>query len=490
MVSQVRQLLNLIIDAVDKLESACDRTGSPIPDLYTPFTLESEAFRANLDAAESARIISAAALQLEAILSPPQVSLYHVVAGVRNVFLSANKCIQCFVQHFKSAALRACLESHVTEILREAGPEGLHVDDIAAKNGQHPGKMAQFLRYLATNHIYREIKPNVFANTRISSLMDTLKQSEEIIAHPEDKHDNTSGLPALAAHHLDEAFKASAYAWETLADPATAKSGDPNASPFSRAFNTTETMWELFARDEMRARRFNIGMRGVQALQPTDAILKAYEWNKLPAGSVVVDVGGGIGSTSLPLAREFPSLEIVVQDLQTAIQDGEKFWQKNLPNSPVTLEVQNFFTPQPTNREVSVFLLKQILHDWSDEYCVKILTQLRNAARKDTRLLVVESLVPYACHEANVNGDASDIPGSIPKEAPAPLLANYGLVNEMVYAIDIDMFLFFNAQERTIRHFKDLLLSTGWKVKKVYRQKGDDTYLQSIEAVPVVVPSP
>ncbi|KAG6901415.1 hypothetical protein C0995_012202, partial [Termitomyces sp. Mi166 len=83
--------------------------------------------------------------------------------------------------------------------------------------------------------------------------------------------------------------------------------------------------------------------------------------------------------------------------------------------------------------------------------------------------------------------NALGIPGSIPKEAPAPLLANYGLVNEMVYAIDIDMFLFFNAQERTIRHFKDLLLSTGWRIRKVYRQEGDDTYLQSIEAVPIEV---
>lgn len=51
------------------------------------------------------------------------------------------------------------------------------------------------------------------------------------------------------------------------------------------------------------------------------------------------------------------------------------------------------------------------------------------------------------------------------------------------------MFLFFNAQERTIRHFKDLLLSTGWKIKEVHRQKGDDTYLQTIEAVPIVVPT-
>ncbi|KNZ82352.1 Sterigmatocystin 8-O-methyltransferase [Termitomyces sp. J132] len=471
MVSQVRQLLNLMTRAVDKLESACNSTASPIPDLYTPFTPESEAFRSNPDAAESARIISAAALHLEAILSPPHVSLYHVVAG-----------------HFKSAALRVCLQSHVTEILREAGPKGLHVDDIAGKNGQDARKMAQFLRYLATNHIYREIRPNVFTNTRISSLMDTLKPSEEVIAKPEDKHDNTSGLPALAAHHLDEAFKASAYAWETLSDPATAKSGDPDKSPFSRAFNTTETIWEFFAQDEMRARRFNIGMRGVQALQPADAILKAYEWTALPAGSVVVDVGGGIGSTSLPLAREFPALEIVVQDLHSAIDDGKKFWQKNLPNARVRLEVHNFLTPQPTDREVSVFLMKQILHDWSDEYCVKILTHLRNAAGKDTKLLVVDSLVPFACHDSSDGDDALGISGSIPKEAPTPLLANYGLVNEMVYAMDIDMFLFFNAQERTIRHFKDLLLSAGWKIRQVYRQENDDTYLQSIEAVPVEIP--
>ncbi|KAG6916948.1 hypothetical protein DXG01_004497 [Tephrocybe rancida] len=482
-----RQLLALITDAVEKLESACDSTGTAIPDLHTPFYPESEAFRANPAAAESASVISAAALQLEAIFTPPHVSLYHIVAG-----------------HFKSAAVRVCLESSVTEILREAGPDGLHVKDIASKNGQDPRKLSRFLRYLASNHVYREIKPDVFTNTRISSMMDTLKPSQDIIAQcalsslivampkcdyssPETKHDNTLGLAALASHHLDEPFKASAYAWETLSDPATVKSGDPTASCFARAFNAKETLWDLHARDQHRSRRFNIGMRGIQALQPIDAILTAYDWAKLPAGSVVVDVGGGVGSESLPLAREFPALHLVVQDLHSVIEDAKKFWKNDMPNARVTLEVQDFFTPQPADRDVTIFLIKQILHDWSDEYCVKVLIQLRAAARSDTKLLLVESLMPFACHDPE-GGNAFTIPGSVPHEAPAPLLANYGAVNELAYSSDMDMFVLFNSQERTIRHFDELLLSTGWKVTKVHRQDGEGTYLQSVEAIAVDIP--
>ncbi|KAG5635741.1 hypothetical protein DXG03_005252, partial [Asterophora parasitica] len=127
----------------------------------------------------------------------------------------------------------------------------------------------------------------------------------------------------LVISGLDEAFKASAYAWETLSDPLTAKSGDPRAAPLSRAYNTDETFWELIAREEYRSRRFNIAMQGVQTLQ-TDVVLNAYDWKDLLAGSVIVDVGGGVGTWSLVLAREFPDFEFVVQDLSVVIQDAEK----------------------------------------------------------------------------------------------------------------------------------------------------------------------
>ncbi|KAF7368277.1 S-adenosyl-L-methionine-dependent methyltransferase [Mycena venus] len=494
MSTPIRQLLALITQSVETLEAACESSGTTIPDLHTAFAPPSEEFRANPEAAEAARIIAAAALQLEAIVSPPQVSLYRVITG-----------------YLKSTALRICLEAGVTEILREAGPQGMHVRDIAAKkwpgfrkigsvitefadlNIHSPERCsfpARFMRFLATHHVYLEVSPNVFTHTRISSILDTLKPSAEILADPEHKHDGTMGLAALASHHLDESFKASAYAWETLADPATVRSGDPAATPLARSLGRPEPLWTYFARPEeqFRQHRFNIGMKGVQALQPPDAILKAYNWSGLPAGSLVVDVGGGVGTSCLTLAAKFPELKFVVQDQEKVVEQGKELWNAKMPaaisSGQVALQVHDFFKSQPQTG-VAVFLMKQIMHDWSDEYCVKILTQLSAAAGPETTLLLLETVIPLATRDPNAEGGV--------EEAPAPLLPNYGAVNDLGYSADMvsnvlpQMFLLCNSQERTRMHFVELLAHTGWKVVAVHRQPGDSAFLQSIEAKKVAV---
>ncbi|KAF7354294.1 S-adenosyl-L-methionine-dependent methyltransferase [Mycena venus] len=415
-------------EGADEDAAHTDSSGTTIPDLHSAFAPPSEAFRANAEAAEAARVIAAAALQLEAIVTPPQVSLHHVIGG-----------------HFKSVALRVCLESGVTNILREAGPQvaqlqialcrGIHVRDIAAKNGQDPEKLA---RFLATHHVYREVSPNIFANTRISSMLDTLKPSAEILADPEHKHDGTIGLAALASHHIDETFKASAYAWETLSDPAT---------------------------------RFNIGMEGVQALQPPDAILKGYDWSRLVAGSLMVDVGGGIGTLCLTLAAKFQNSSLLSR-IWSVVEQGkeQKCLQRFHPGKSPSKHT-TFFTPQPQT-DVSVFLLKQITHDWSDKYCVKILTQLSAAAIPQTTLLFLDSIVPLACHDPDTMKEEGL------QEAPAPLLANYGTAAYMAYNADLVMFLLFNSQERTRMHFVELLARTGWEFVAIHRQPGDSAFIQ------------
>ncbi|ETW80288.1 hypothetical protein HETIRDRAFT_105202 [Heterobasidion irregulare TC 32-1] len=397
MPSQICELLILMTESVSTLEKACADNGTEIPDLNEPFSPPSEAFRISPVAAEAAAIISAAALQLAAILSPPQVSLHHLVGG------------------------------------------GMHAEEIAAKNWQDPEKLARFLRFLATNHVYREITPEVFANNRVSSMVDTLKPSKEIIADLEHKHNNTPGL--AASHPIT--FKAAAYAWETLNGPMTRRSGDPRTSPFAQAFNTKETLWEFHERPDQsyRHRRFGIGMQRVHALRSVDAILS------------IVDVGSSVGTSIFPIAANFPKIQLIVQGLPGVVEDAKELWGKKMldavTSGQVKLEAHDFFQPQP-QKNASVFLLKQITHDWSDEYCVKFLTRLWDAATPETVLLLVDSVMPF-----------------------------------MVYNADIDMFLLFNFQERTIRHLDRLLRSAGWEITVVHRQDGDTTFLQSIEAAPI-----
>jgi hypothetical protein len=74
---------------------------------------------------------------------------------------------------------------------------------------------------------------------------------------------------------LDETFKACAYSWETLQDPSY-RVGEPSESPVSKALGVKETLWQHYARPEYRYRgtRFDIGMHGVNAMQPADSVLK------------------------------------------------------------------------------------------------------------------------------------------------------------------------------------------------------------------------
>lgn len=87
-------------------------------------------------------------------------------------------------------------------------------------------------------------------------------------------------------------------------------------------------------------------------------------------------------------------------------------------------------------KEPAVFLLKQILHDWSDKYAHIILQKLREAAGPSTRLVIIEGLISYACPDPN--RDRPDvIPGSVARQAPPPLLPNFGHANDLHMIIDI-----------------------------------------------------
>ncbi|PFH49323.1 hypothetical protein AMATHDRAFT_147951 [Amanita thiersii Skay4041] len=460
-VSPLRQLANIISDSVDKIDQICQSAKCDYPSLDAPFNpgSPSEGLALTPEVIQNASLIVAACSQLSSTVNIPALSLYDAIGGFH-----------------VASALRAALESNTVEILRQS-PNGLKTTEIAAINGMDPTRIARLLRLLATHHIFAEVEPDVFKNNRLSSLMDTLKSVDEITASPENKHVDTPGMSALIEHTGDEVFKGSAFMTDVLLDPVSGHSEAPEHAPLCVAFKTNKPSWEWYEEPEnaFRLKRFAAAMAGSAKLDPPNAILQGFNWAELPANSLVVDVGGGIGHTTLKIVQSNPNLKYIVQDRPPVVQQATEFWKANNPSAletgTVKLIAHDFFTPQPDNK-VAVFLCRMVMHDHGRNTAAAILRNLRSAASSDTKLLIVDQIVPYACPDKNALAIEENIPGAKQPVPPKPLLTNLGKANAIAYLGDLQMYVGLNGEERTLGSFLELTRSTGWKIIKVFTIPG------------------
>ncbi|TFK84126.1 S-adenosyl-L-methionine-dependent methyltransferase [Polyporus arcularius HHB13444] len=457
------------------------------------------------------------------------VAASHIVAACGQLAASVHRPFFSLVEGAKAEHVTACLQyleaSNTVEILRAAGPEGMHVDDIAHRIGElseandasarvDGSKLSHILRLLATYHWLREVRPDVFANNRLSALVDSGKTPEELRAAPEKKYDGTDGLAAFVAMCGDEFFKSSAYMADALlpwTERATSlrklsnKDGAGATSltvrepkyetPFSFAFRTELGYFDWMELPENKGRlaEFGRAMTGARLWEVAENVVDsaAFPWNELPKDSVVIDVGGGVGSTSVVLANAYPHLRFVVEDRKQVVDIAPSIWGSTqhaelLASGRVSYLAQDFFQPQPPHIDIagvgtvsfpSVYLVRGCTHNWPDRDVQRMLRLLRDSAGPTTKLLLVEVILPLACYddtELEDAGAAPPLPGAERTLAPAgsPLLANLGKAHASEYLLDISMMAVLNAKERTLRELSTLALSAGWKVSRVTRAQG------------------
>ncbi|EPQ51575.1 O-methyltransferase [Gloeophyllum trabeum ATCC 11539] len=454
-IQDLKALGNIIQDSITKLEKHYKDRKLDFPSLDQPYTNDAaDALTSDADVVAAVNNITAASYQLMSNVRPPFLNI-----------LDASTAYEL------SSCLRVAEQCNAAEILREAGPEGAHISIIAAKNNLEPTKLARIFRLLATHHIFREVKPDVFANNRTSSYIDTGKSTEQLYELGVDKHSGTAGAAAIVDHFVDEVQKASGYLWETLISPEKGHSFSSIHAPVQEAFNTDLQFftWIEQPGNERRFKRYPAAIRGTSLWNGPSAILKGYDWGSLTSDDLIVDVGGGAGMPSMYIARANPNVKIVIQEREQVAEQGKMFWSETYPDAfnsgRVSFQVHEFFEPQP-QKNASVFVLRTILHDWPDSDCEVILRHLRAAATPRTRLVIGDYLISYACPDT---GAAGSLAGYKPIEAPPPLLANLGKASATAYALDMSMFTNFNGQERTLRHFLDLTARCGWQAIQVYR---------------------
>lgn len=392
-----------------------------------------------------------------------------------------------------SAAIQFLEESHTPEILRAAGPDGLPVEELARKIDElravrgpvskplDPSPLSHILRLLATHQIVREVRPDVFANARLSALLDSGKTHEQIRTAPEKKYDDTNGIPAIVPTVINEGFRSISYLSEWLLRP---REGTNRSSAFKYAYNTDEDMYTWLERPENSLRLLQVG-RGMTAGGLIEGSLNvadkcAFPWDGLPKDAVVVDVGGGIGSVTFRIAAAHPHLRYIVQDREQTIAIAPKAWdgqQKNVfGTGRISFQAQDFFAPQPTAyhtgggevKHPSVFVVTRVMHNWGDEECTSILGHLRTAAGPDTKLLMVDQVLPLACAE---EASVAFPQGSL-APANSPLLPNLGKAYAVGYHMDILMYTVFGGKERTLREISAITSAAGWKIASVKRAEG------------------
>ncbi|KAF5847073.1 hypothetical protein GGP41_003390 [Bipolaris sorokiniana] len=187
-------------------------------------------------------------------------------------------------------------------------------------------------------------------------------------------------------------------------------------------------------------------------------LLEAFDWKAL-GNAKVVDVGGSSGSTAIMLAKAYPRLNIVVEDLPGPISNAQNLIS-NLTDdvrSRVKACEHDFFQPQP-HQGADVYLLRTILHDWPDTDAIKILKRLVDAMTPSSRLLIMDMVLPK--------------PGSGSSTHEAALRQK-----------DLMMIGTFNAKEREEEEWRDLLRKADPRliVRAIRRPAGSE--LSVIEAI-------
>ncbi|WCJ30892.1 O-methyltransferase family protein [Euphorbia peplus] len=136
------------------------------------------------------------------------------------------------------------------------------------------------------------------------------------------------------------------------------------------------SLWDYAARDP----RFNEGMASDARLITSILIDEGKE--VFDGLNSLVDVGGGTGTVAKAIALAFPYIQCTVLDLPHVV-DG----LHETPN--MKFVGGNMFDAVPPGDAI---LLKWILHDWSDEDCLKILDKCKKAIkeRKGGKVIIID----------------------------------------------------------------------------------------------------
>ena len=279
-------------------------------------------------------------------------------------------------------------------------------DEIALTIGAHPRSLYRLLRALAGAGIFAEAADGRFSLTPLGELL---------------RSDAPESLRGFAATLADEVN------FEVWADlPYSIQNGEP-VVPHKFGM----PWFEWLGQHPIKAKEFHDAMTSLST-GAVAAVLQAYDFSGI---NKLVDVGGGHGFLLASVLSKYPNMKGVLYDAPAVVAGAKELLTEHGVAERCETVGGDFLESVPAGGDA--YILKHIIHDWSDEECLKILNHCRAGMPAGGKVLIVEMVIP----ERNV-----------------PAVSKF---------LDLQMLVFLTGCERTEKEYRALLDAAGFELTRI-----------------------
>jgi hypothetical protein len=299
---------------------------------------------------------------------------------------------------YASVCICEIAELGVADVFTE---ESLSAAELADAVGANPDALRRALRLISTYGVFVEAQDGRFHHSPMSRVM----RSD----HPQSQRD------WLRLGRTRLAFRILAGLSHSL------RTGRPAAE-----LAAPEGVFAYLAANPDEASIFDKAMTARSRKDIAD-VVRTYDFS---AFRTIADIGGGQGHLLRAVLESVADARGILFDLPHSIEAARRFASDRL-----TLQAGDFFKDPLPNCDA--YLLKNVIHDWSDEKAVAILKAVHSAAPVNATVLLVEAELP-----------------SGPDPHPSK-------------GLDALMLAWTTGRERTAAEYRALLVAAGFKLRRV-----------------------
>lgn len=215
--------------------------------------------------------------------------------------------------------------------------------------------------------------------------------------------------------------------WKHL--PRMIKDGQQNA--FLSEYG--DNLFEYAHKNADYSKVFNEAMSSYSAMH-TAMVLEALNGYDFSNISHICDIGGGQGHLLSHLLLKYNHLHGTILELDPVVNNQDSSWQNKMGLQNRCKYVKgDMFEQIPSS---DLYTMKMILHDWDDEECIKILSNIHKSASDKSKVFIIEHIVPN--------------PG----------------IPHFSKLFDVHMMCATSGRERTSEEYESILNQSGWRYNK------------------------